>query len=395
MRVRAGILVVAGCGAALVLSGCGSTDSSAPATSTPLPSAAALQTTVNELVAVGVPGVIVVAQRGANSYNVSAGVSDIASQQTIDSTSVARIASVSKPFSAAIILQLAATGKLTLTDPISKLLPTVPKQWGAATISQVLQHTSGIPDYIKDKKFLKQFIANPQMQRTPQQLVDYVANEPLAFLPGSQYMYSDTDNIVAGLIAENLLGKPYSEILTADVATPLGLDATTLPETSELPSGYIHGYGAADPKAPDTTAPEDVSMLINPGLAWASGGMVSTGGQLNTFVRDLLAGKIVNADVLTNPNGFVPGAGGPPGPGENSSGIGIYRYQTSCGTVFGHTGNMPGYTAFIASDSTGTNSVSVLINTQVTPKSSPDLFNKLLAVENQAICSVLDQQPQQ
>ena len=77
----------------------------------------------------------------------------------------------------------------------------VETQAGKATLAQVLQHTSGLPDYIKSPKFLKEFIANPKMERTPQQLIGYVANKPLDFKPGTQYGYSDTDNIVAGLVA--------------------------------------------------------------------------------------------------------------------------------------------------------------------------------------------------
>jgi D-alanyl-D-alanine carboxypeptidase len=115
--------------------------------------------------------------------------------------------------------------------------------------------------------------------------------------------------------------------------------------------------------------------------------MISTANDLNTFIRGFVSGKLFNPQVLTDPAGFVPGAGGPPGPGTNSSGLSIYRYETACGTVFGHTGNMPGYTAFVGSTSDGSNSVVVVVNSQITPKGNDAVFNRLLAVENQAICS--------
>ena len=87
---------------------------------------------------------------------------------------------------------------------------------------------------------------------------------------------------------------------------------------------------------------------------------------------------------------FVPGAGGPPGPGINSSGLAIYRYQTPCGTFLGHTGNMPGYTTFIGASLDGKDSVVVAINSQVSPTSAPDEFRALRALENVALCRAVE-----
>ena len=91
--------------------------------------------------------------------------------------------------------------------------------------------------------------------------------------------------------------------------------------------------------------------MINPGLAWASGGMISTAADPNTFVRGMLGGKLFNPQVLiTDPGGFVRERVDHQAR-HQLSGMSIYRYDTACGTVYGHTGNMPGYTAFIASSS--------------------------------------------
>lgn len=337
----------------------------------------------------GPPGVIAIVQNGSNRYEIAEGKADVANNQPMTGGATTRIASVSKPFSGTVILSLAAQGKLALNTPIAKLLPSLPAAWGKANMAQVLQHTSGIPDYTKSPTFIKEFIADPKMERTPQQLVGYVANKPLQFAPGSKYGYSDTDNILAGLIAERLLAKPYTEILKDLVANPLTLTGTTLPSTPALPSGFIHGYDVEPPKIPEASAvpPQDVSEVLNPGLAWASGGMISTPNDLNTFVRGLIGGKLFNSQVLTDPTGFVPGSGGPPGPGVNYSGLSVYRYETACGVVFGHTGNMPGYTLFIGASADGNNSVAVAVNSQVSPKANDAIFQRLLAVENQAICS--------
>lgn len=349
----------------------------------------------------GPPGVITVIQTGSDRREIGVGVANTQTRQPMTGDATMRIASISKAFNGAVILSLVASGKIKLSDTVAQLLPTAPASWGKVTLAQVLQHTSGLPDYIKSPMFMKELIANPQMERTPEQLIGYVADQPPAFPAGTQYLYSDTDNIVAGLIAEKATGKPYPELLTSLVVEPLKLTGTELPATSAMPDGFIHGYEPAEEAAPaaspagssagsataSTAGPTDVSELINPGLAWASGGMISTPFELNTFMRAYTTGKLTTPAAHLAQLQFVPGGGGPPGPGVNFSGLSIYRYVTPCGTVYGHTGNMPGYTLFAASTPDGTRSVVVAVNSQISSKGDNPTFKKLLAVQNAAICA--------
>jgi len=337
----------------------------------------------------GAPGVITVIQDGASTYTLGEGKANLTDGHAMTGDAVFRIASISKAFNGAVILVLANKGKLTLASTVGALLPTAPASWGKVTVGQLLQHTSGLPDYIKDPAFLKEFIANTKMQKTPAQLIDYVADKPPAFTPGSRYEYSDTDNIVAGMIAEQVSGKSYNDLLSEDVAKPLGLTTTELPTTTALPSGYIHGYAGVEPVSGSASpaAAEDITELINPGLAWASGGMTTTAAELNFFIRGYVSGKLISPELLKQQQQFVPGAGGPPGPGVNSSGVGIYRYVTACGTFLGHTGNLPGYTSFAASTPDGQHSVAVAINSQASPNAQKAAYQNLLAVENAALCA--------
>lgn len=402
---RRTIAAIAGTAAAvLLLPACSSTDSSSSSSSSAsssaagatLPGAEDVQTAMKALTADGkVPGVIAVVQTPDQSGVLTEGKANLTTGAAMTPDAALRIASVSKAFNGAVILSLVSQGKLSLDAKLATLLPTAPASWGEVTLGQILQHTSGLPDYIKSQAFIDEFIKDPKAPITPEQLIGYVADQPPAFAPGSQYLYSDTDNIVAGLVAEKASGKPYTTLLDELVGQPLALKNTSLPDTVALPEGFIHGYSPADTAA-DTASPaaastpmgpEDVSQVINPTQAWASGGMISTMNDLNTFVRGYVGGKLFDSTVRKQQMQFVPGAGGPPGPGTNSSGLSIYRYETACGTFFGHTGNMPGYTVFIASDEAGQRSVTVAINAQVTPKGDEATFNKLLAVENAALCS--------
>jgi D-alanyl-D-alanine carboxypeptidase len=84
------------------------------------------------------------------------------------------------------------------------------------------------------------------------------------------------------------------------------------------------------------------------------------------------------------------GSSEPPGPGKNSAGLALFRYQTRCGTVWGHTGNTPGYTQFMAASPNGSRSVTVSINSQLAPPvGDPDAFKALRRAEGLAVCAAL------
>jgi D-alanyl-D-alanine carboxypeptidase len=366
---------------AAALAGC-----SSGKTSTPKNPDAALSTQLHKLTSMpdGPPGAIALVQVGSQTSVMTAGAGDVTTKQPITADDTIRIASVSKAFNGATVLALVSKGSLTLDTTIGQVLPTLPTAWSAVTVAQLLQHESGVPDYIKNPTFVKEFQADPQQVLTPMQLLGFVTNEPLSFKPGSKYGYSDSDNIILGLMVEAVTNGTYDGALAQYVTQPLGLSMTTLPSSSTLPSPYVHGYSVSS-----SAAPEDDSMVLNPSLAWASGGMVSTPAELNTFVRAYAAGKLFNAATRTGQFRFVSGDSGPPGPGKNAAGLGIYRYTTKCGTVYGHTGNLPGYTTFAASNSNGTRSVVVAVNTQLQDQKGSKPFKALRHADMLGVCAAL------
>jgi len=365
---------------------------SAAATAAPASSAkkgaplAAFSSALSKLVHLpgGPPGAIAVVRVGTVTHVVSAGVANTTTEAPPLASDVSRIASVSKAYSGAVVLALVAKGKMSLDDTIGRLLPNLPKAWSAVTVAQLLQHTSGVPDYIKSPDFLKGFQANPQEVLTPNQLLDFVAKDPLLFSPGKKYHYSDSDNIVLGLMVEAVTAQTYEAALSKYVTTPLNLPATQLPASSALSSPYLSGYDVEAGQAP-----QDVTMLLNPGLAWASGGMVTTPAELNSFIGAYAAGKLTNSSTHRRQFVFIPGGSGPPGPGVNSSGLAIYRYATSCGTVYGHTGNFPGYTIFAASSANGGRSVAVIVNGQFQDMPANPQYTALRAAWGLGVCAAL------
>jgi D-alanyl-D-alanine carboxypeptidase len=313
----------------------------------------------------------------------TAGVGNVVTQAPISADDIVRIASVSKAFNGAVALALVAQGELHLSDTIAKRLPGLPASWGTVTLSELLHHTSGLPDYIRSPAFIKVLQTNPHAVLTPTQLISYVANQAPHPAPGTEYDYSDTDNIVVGLMVEAVTGGSYEQALAQYVTTPLRLTQTTLPDIADLTEPFVHGYEFQTGKP----APVDISTFLNPGLAWASGGMLSTAGELNTFMRAYVQGTLTDPTTRSRQFHFVPGSSGPPGPGTNAAGLAIFRYRTRCGTVYGHTGNFPGYTLFSAASSDGSRSVTVVVNEQLNDNPATPVFTALRAMDGLGVCA--------
>ena len=265
------------------------------------------------------------------------------------------------------------------------MLPGLLPRARQVTLRQALHHTGGLPDYIRDPKFIAKLQADPTAYLSPRRLVGYVRDRPLRFRPGSRYEYSDTDNIVVGLMAEAATGVSYERLLARLVYRPLGLRATSLPRTVRMPSPFMRGYEVAP-----GMRPENVSGAINPALAWASGGIVSTLTDVNRFFRAYVGGDFFGVTERVAQRRFRPGASSPPGPGRNSAGLALFRYRTSCGPVYGHTGSFPGYRLFAAASSDGRRSVAFFVNAQIVPgQGSPAVSNLIRSAQDAAVCHAL------
>jgi D-alanyl-D-alanine carboxypeptidase len=168
---------------------------------------------------------------------------------------------------------------------------------------------------------------------------------------------------------------------------PLGLQKTSLPSGANLKQPYIHGYDNDTSDQP----PQDISEALASGWVWASGGMVSTPYDFNDFARGYAGSDLFGSRTRAEQRRVVPGGSSePPGPGKNAAGLGIFRYETRCGTVWGHTGNYPGYTQFMAANPDGSRSVTVSVNEQLSPvEGEPGVFDALRRAEVRAVCAAL------
>ncbi|MFD9723216.1 serine hydrolase domain-containing protein [Streptomyces sp. NPDC059072] len=333
----------------------------------------------------GPPGVIAVLTRGGRSEVYTAGVGDVATGRRPDPDDHMRIASIAKAFSGAVALRLVDQGRLSLDDTIGEVLPAQPAAWHAVTLRQLLQHTSGLPDYSADPEFLRILQADPRHVFDPRTLLDFVAGDPLLFRPGVLYEYSNSDNIAVALMAEAVTGRRYEELLRELVYRPVGLRQTSLPLGYRLPRPFLHGYDVTPP-----AEPEDISEAVGTSGVWASGGIVSTPGELGAFIRAYGGPALLSEKTRKEQLTFRPGdSSEPAGPGTNAAGLAIFQYTTRCGVLYGHTGNFPGYTQLAATSPDGTRSLTFSINTQTSKGMKPALLARLRTVQEDFACALL------
>jgi D-alanyl-D-alanine carboxypeptidase len=346
---------------------------------------AAVQRGLQRLVAApgGPVGAIATLYRSGRTTVLRAGRADVARRGAPRLGDHMRIASVAKAFSGAVALHLVQEGLLGLDDTIGQRLPgMMPADWSAVTVREMLNHTSGLPDYTQSDGFREQATKDPRGYISPTKIIDWVRQDRLAFTPGSRYEYSNTDNIVVALIAQHVTGTSYGQLLSRLVFRPAALTQTTFPTRRiSLPAPFIHGYEVEPGKQP-----QDVTTFLSPSGAWASGAIVSTPADLGTFMRADLGGRFFGKAQRAEQLRFVRGSSSPAGPGTNSAGLAIFRYKTRCGTVYGHTGNFPGYVQWAAATADSRRSATTSLNIAA-PTGA--LLHELRSVQASAVCALL------
>src|SRR5262245_26819371 len=163
------------------------------------------------------------ARGGREVFAKGYGMADLENEVPATANTVYKIASVTKSFTGAAILQLRDEGKLTLDDPIGRFLPELPAAWRPVTVKQSLTHTGGLPNYHG-----KLFRENVAMDLTAAEWVRSMADRPLLFEPGTGWSYSNLGYDILGLIIEKLSGVSYGECVRAHMTAPLGMEHTRI-----------------------------------------------------------------------------------------------------------------------------------------------------------------------
>jgi D-alanyl-D-alanine carboxypeptidase len=233
-----------------------------------------------------IPGATAAVEQPGCSWRGASGVSDIPTKTAALPGDLFHLGSITKTFTAALMLKLRAEGKVSLDSPVSTYVAGVPRG-DVMTVRQLLNHTSGLFDYTECDAFWSAVKANPAHVWAPADLVALAATKAPYFEPGQGWQYSNSDYIVAGMIVEKVAGEPAAKALRSRILDPAKLAHTYLDGYEAAVPGLIHGYETDGKDFLDVTWSED------PSWAWTAGGLVSSTDDLTKFYEDLLSGKVL------------------------------------------------------------------------------------------------------
>ena len=226
------------------------------------------------------------------AISLAAGTARYGGGTPVPASALWEVGSNTKAFTAVILLQLEAEGRLSINDPLGKWLPQYPA-WSHITIRQLLDMTSRIPDYLYQPAFAAALAADPAARFTAARLVSYVAGLPLG---PAGWHYTNTDYILAQMIIEKVTRGSYAGQLTRRITGPLGLGTTCLApgtcppsDAARMPAGYF--FIAGGPPSLIGTAMPPLALSY----AQAAGGIVSSMADLTAWVRDLYQGQVLPA----------------------------------------------------------------------------------------------------
>jgi len=313
-----------------------------------------------------IPGAVVLLRTPQGDFTAASGTTQLNTKNPPNADTHFRIASNTKTMTAAVIMQLAQESKLGLNDPVSKYVPGVPNG-DNITIAQLLEMRSGLYNYSSDPTISAAIDTDPTKVWAPAELLAIAFAHPPNFPPGAAYEYNNTNYALLGLVAEKIDGKPLAQAMQDRLFGPLGLRHTLLPAStvSTIPEPFSHGYlyGSSSvalvgepPYSPEVQAAARAGTLlpkdyteVNHSFAAAAGGVISTANDLATWIKALVAGRVLNPayqrrwlDSLKPEDSSKPEG--------QKYGYGIVQLSWGPNTIYFHGGETPGYNSKISYD---------------------------------------------
>ena len=315
-----------------------------------------------------------------------------------------RVGSNTKTVTATLVLQEVAAGTLHLDDTVESWIPGVVPGGDRITLEQLLNHTSGLGDFILTPEFLPTLAGQEVRAWSPEELIALTPPREPAAQPGASFSYSNANYEALGLVLEKATGSSFADLVTTRITGPLGMDDSYLATSADWSAGagHAHGYepGATELAAilaPVIELPTGFGFAgadhpdqgvdttgIDPSYTWAAGAMVSTAADWQTFLTALGSGALLPPAQREQMLTTVPDDTG------EGYGLGLMEVRSPCGTVYGHTGGLPGYSSQIYTDQAGERSVAVLTTSSFGLKTLTAAAADT-ALITAAVCAVLDE----
>jgi D-alanyl-D-alanine carboxypeptidase len=329
-----------------------------------------LQKAIEEIVESGFLGVSLRVRDERGEWAGSAGVAELGGTAKPPVNGHARIGSNTKTFTATLVLQLVAEGKIELDTPAADYLP----EFGLdrrITVRMLLQHTSGLFNFtgeVYDDGTIvhgipvpygttgKEWVDKRFHTHRPEELVRLALSKPARFEPGTGWSYSNTNYVLARLLIEKVTGRSLAEQMHERILGPLGLSGTVVPDASpEIPEPHAHIYYRYEEAGQQKTI--DITRY-SPSWVSTGGDMISTSQDLATFISALVGGRLLPVPLLAEM--CTPHATGLP---NMDYGLGVFVQKTECGgTVITHNGGNVGSATLMYSTPDGSKTLTAVLN---------------------------------
>jgi len=261
-----------------------------------------MQTTMDSLTTGSFPpGMVVWIDTPEYRFEGASGFANLADETQMPIDGAFRIGSITKMFTATVIMQLVEDGVLTLDDTVAQWLPEVAEQlpYGdEMTVYQLLSHTAGTANIVEHESYYADIFTEivvdedtgivtlDCVQRDPNDtLARYVYGKDALFEPGTSWYYSNTNYTLLGMIIETATEMPLSEAYQVNIYEPLGMESTFMDCYEDAIVDVVHGYSSFGETLSDVTE-------LHESVGWSAGGMVSTAPDLVSFARGLFAGEL-------------------------------------------------------------------------------------------------------
>jgi D-alanyl-D-alanine carboxypeptidase len=312
-----------------------------PASGTSLGHGGVMQDVAQQVLSAGSPGYVARIDDGHRVAFTVSGLADTATGRRLTSQDQFEIGSNTKTFTSVLALQQVDRGRLNLDKPVETYLPGVVPNGKNITVRMLLNHTSGLFSYTGDPDFFAKLAEDPQHVWTEQELLDVAFKHQPNFAPGASWSYSNTNYTLLGMILQKQTGKSLPELVEQRIARPLHLSHTYYadPRATNTGPGYSHGYAISFAGGKTTYA--DTSSWPLGGWAGAAGAVISTPTELSRFFSAVLGGELLSQHQLKQmkttvdlPADF---------PIKGGYGLGLFKIDSPCGTVWGHGGDTQGH----------------------------------------------------
>lgn len=266
-------------------------------------------------------GTLSIYKNGREIYTSSTGFADVEAKKLADKETRYRVGSITKTFTASMIMQLIEEGKLQLDTKLSTFYPQIPNA-EKISIEDLLRHQSGLFNFTSKKEYLEYMEA----AKTKEELLQIFKENGTAFSPGEKNEYSNTNYVLLSFILEDIEKAAYPEILQKRITGPVGLKNTYYGGKIDPTKGEAFSYT----KKKDWEPATETDLSIPQG----AGGIVSTPSDLNEFFTALFSGEVVSSESLEKMKTMT-----------NNYGIGLFSYPFDDKQLYGHTGGIDGFSS--------------------------------------------------